>query len=156
MLFSQGLAESRSCLCVVQIYHSSCALWAVCPFLRGQQGQIPSIPGQLHQQSFSPVISLVPLVSVHKGFGFPTLEGRHVPAPGDGRALGNPRYVHQKAAADIADLSWRRHLNKITGSGGSSVPPVALPAAVTSQHLYHLSREPLIGGKGELRVFGLF
>ncbi|XP_029882986.1 cytosolic arginine sensor for mTORC1 subunit 2 isoform X1 [Harpia harpyja] len=50
-----------------------------------------------------------------------------------------------EAVADIAVLSWRCHLNKIMGFGGSNVPPVALPTAVASQFLYHISREPFIG-----------
>lgn len=61
-----------------------------------------------------------------------------------------------EAVADITVLSWRCHLNKIMGFGGSNVPPVALPTAVASQFLYHISREPFIGGKRAVWVFVLF
>lgn len=66
--FPQGLAASKHCLCLVEMCHNPCGLCVVCPFFTGPQGRTCSISGQLRQQSFWLVVSLLPVVSVHRRF----------------------------------------------------------------------------------------
>lgn len=67
LLFSPRFG-CKHCLCLVEICHNPYGLCVVCPFFTGPQGRTCSISGQLRQQSFWLVVSLLPVVSVHRRF----------------------------------------------------------------------------------------